>query len=86
MEVKAGMDLLRIYRNSGDRISLMGGLDIRPVGNNDRDGIRRELESKIPFVKQNSGFIFHSDHLIPESTEYETCRYFLDAGRELGRY
>ncbi len=86
MEVKAGMDLLRIHRNFGDRISLMGGLDIRPVGSNDRDGIRRELESKIPFVKQNFGFIFHSDHSIPESTEYETYRYFLDVGSELGRY
>ncbi|OQA81969.1 MAG: methylcobalamin:coenzyme M methyltransferase [Lentisphaerae bacterium ADurb.Bin242] len=86
MEVKAGMDLLRIYKNFGDRISLMGGLDVRPVVANDFEGIRRELESKIPFAKKNYGFIFHSDHSIPESVEYDTYRYFLDLGRKLGTY
>ncbi len=86
IEVKAGMDLLRIYKNFGDRIALMGGLDVRPVATNDPDGIRRELESKIPFVKQNYGFILHSDHSIPESTKYDSYRYFVELGLELGRY
>lgn len=57
MEVKAGMDLLRISRDYGEKIALMGGLDVRPVAANDRDGIRRELESKIPAVMRNNGFI-----------------------------
>jgi uroporphyrinogen decarboxylase len=86
MEVKAGMDLLRIYERFGDKIALMGGLDVRPVASNDLDGIRRELESKIPFVKRKNGFILHSDHSIPESTNYETYRYFLELGRKLGTY
>ena len=86
MEVKAGMDLLRIYRNFGEKIALMGGLDVRPVANNDLPGIRRELESKIPVVKQHNGFILHTDHSIPESAEYESYRYFLETGLELGRY
>ena len=86
MEVKAGMDLLRIYRNFGEKIALMGGLDVRPVANNDLPGISRELESKIPIVKQHNGFILHTDHSIPESAEYESYRYFLETGLELGRY
>ena len=86
MEVKAGMDLLRIYRAYGEKIALMGGLDVRPVASNDREGIRRELEAKIPVVKGRNGFILHTDHSIPESTEYETYRYFLECGLELGRY
>ena len=86
MEVKAGMDLLRIYRNFGDRIALMGGLDVRPVADNDPERIRRELESKIPIVKAGNAYILHTDHSIPESARYESYRYFLDLGRELGRY
>jgi len=86
MEVKAGMDLLRIYKNYGEKIALMGGIDVRPIGLNDLEGIRRELESKIPFVMQNNGYILFSDHSIPESTEYETYKYFLDLGRKLGTY
>ena len=50
MEVKAGMDLLRIYKEYGEKIALMGGLDVRPVASNDIDGSRRELDSKIPCV------------------------------------
>ena len=80
------MDLLRIYRAYGEKIALMGGLDVRPVASNDREGIRRELEAKIPVVKGRNGFILHTDHSIPESTEYETYRYFLECGLELGRY
>lgn len=86
MEVKAGMDLLRIYRDFGEKIALMGGLDVRPVANNDLPGIRRELETRIPIVKGRNGFILHSDHSIPESAEYESYRYFLETGLELGRY
>lgn len=86
MEIKAGMNLLRIYKNFGEKIALMGGLDVRPIGTNDLEGIRHELESKIPIVKANNGFILHSDHSIPESTEYETYQYFLDLGRKLGTY
>ena len=86
MEIKAGMDLLRIYHQFGRDIALMGGLDVRPVANNDLPAIQRELESKIPIVKAGNGFIFHSDHSIPESTEYETYDYFLRLGRQLGAY
>ncbi len=86
MEVKAGMDLLRIYENFGDKIALMGGLDVRPVASNDLPGIKRELELKIPIVKKRNGFILHSDHSIPESTDYDTYAYFLELGRKLGTY
>lgn len=86
MEVKAGMDLLRIHRRFGDRLALMGGLDVRPVGANDREGIRRELEAKIPAVRDGGGYMLHSDHSIPESTEYDTYRYFLGLGLRLGSY
>jgi len=36
MEVKAGMDLLRIKKQYGDTIALCGGLDIRELESNDR--------------------------------------------------
>lgn len=84
MEVKAGMDILRIHRNFGEKIALMGGLDVRPIATNDIDGIRRELETKLPVLKKGNGFILHSDHSIPPSTEYESYRYFLDTGRKIG--
>ena len=85
IEVKAGMDLLRIKRNFGDRIALCGGMDARNLVANDRDAVRRELREKIPRVKEGSGYILHSDHSIPTTTEYGTYRFFVDEGLRLGR-
>jgi uroporphyrinogen decarboxylase len=84
IEVKAGMDLLRIKKNFGDRIALCGGMDARNLVANDLDAIREELTLKIPDVKQGSGYILHSDHSIPTTTDYETYRFFVDEGLKLG--
>ncbi len=86
IEVKAGMDPLRIHRNFGDQIVLCGGMDARNLVANDREAIKKELQEKIPILKENSGYILHSDHSIPSDCEYETYRFFVDEGRRLGTY
>ena len=86
IEVKAGMDLLRIYRNFGDRLSLMGGIDVRALYSNDPAVIEAELLSKIPVVKAGFGYVLHSDHSIPDTVRYDSYRYFVDRALELGRY
>ncbi len=86
IEVKAGMDLLALYRDYGDRLSFMGGIDVRVMYENDRREIDAELEAKIPVVKQNYGYVLHSDHSIPWTVEHDTYRYFIDKGLALGTY
>ena len=86
IEIKAGMDLLKLKKNFGDRIVLCGGMDARNLVANDIDTIRKELNEKIPVVKENSGYILHSDHSIPTTTNYETYRFFVDEGLRLGTY
>lgn len=86
IEVKAGMDLLKIHRLYGDKIALMGGIDVRVLYTNEKDLIDRELESKIPVVKNGFGFVLHSDHSIPNTVGYDTYRYFIKKGLELGKY
>lgn len=86
IEVKAGMDLLRLYQRYGDRLSLMGGIDVRVLYNNDRREIDAELESKIPVVKGRYGYVLHSDHSIPNNVHPDTYRYFIEKGLRLGCY
>jgi uroporphyrinogen decarboxylase len=86
IEVKAGMDLLKLYRDFGEILSFMGGIDVRKLYTNDRDEIDAELESKIPIVMQNYGYVVHSDHSIPNTVHYETYRYFIDKALSLGTY
>ena len=46
----------------------------------------KELESKIPIVKNGFGYVLHSDHSIPKTVNYETLKYYFAKGLELGRY
>ncbi len=85
IEVKAGMDLLRIFKNYGDKLSLMGGIDVRALYSNDKKIIDAELEAKIPLVKEGFGYTLHSDHSIPNTVEFETYQYFVEKGLELGK-
>lgn len=86
IEIKAGMDLLKLYRNYGDVLSFMGGIDVRTLYSNDRTIIDRELEGKIPEVKGKFGYVLHSDHSIPHTVDYDTYSYFIKKGIELGTY
>jgi uroporphyrinogen decarboxylase len=86
IEVKAGMDLLKLHNDFGDRLSFMGGIDVRTLYTNDRADVDRELEAKIPTVKQGYGYVLHSDHSIPDTVEYDTYKYFCERGIELGTY
>ena len=86
IEVKAGMDLIKLYKDYGDVLSFMGGIDVRVLYTNDRKLIDQELESKVPIVKGKYGYVLHSDHSIPNTVNYETYRYFVERGLELGTY
>jgi uroporphyrinogen decarboxylase len=80
------MDLLQLYRDFGDRLSFMGGIDVRKIYTNDKAIIDFELESKIPIVKQGFGYVVHSDHSIPATVDYNIYRYFIERALALGRF
>ena len=86
IEIKAGMDLLKLHKDYGDVLSFMGGIDVRTLYSNDRKIIDAELESKIPVVKEGFGYVLHSDHSIPYTVEFDTYKYFIEKGLELGKY
>ena len=64
----------------------MGGLDVRALYSNDREVILKELEAKLPIVKQGFNYIIHSDHSIPKTVNYESYCYFVEKALELGTY
>jgi len=84
IEVKAGMDLLRLYKNFGDRLSFMGGIDVRCLYNNNLLEVDTELEGKIPTIKAGYGYVLHSDHSIPSNVNHDVYKHFIQKGLELG--
>ncbi len=84
MEVKAGMDMPRMAKDFGERLSFCGNIDIRIIASNDFAAIDEELNRKIiPTLAAGSGYILHSDHSVPPEVEHDTLQYFFDHGRRI---
>ena len=85
LEVKAGMDLIELKRQYGDRLSFMGGLDARKISG-DPAALEEEVKTKVTFAKQGGGYIFHSDHSVPDAVSFEQYKRFKDLGQKYGTY
>ena len=84
LEVKAGMDSLLLKQKYGDRLVLQGG--INAVLWDQKDAIIAEIERLVPALKQGGGYIFSSDHSIPNSVSAENFHAILDTVKRVGRY
>jgi uroporphyrinogen decarboxylase len=84
LEVKAGMDVVALKREWGDRLVLHGGINAvlwdRP------EEIRAEIERVLPVVKEGGGYIFSSDHSVPSSVGLDDFRGIVEHARRLGSY
>jgi len=84
LEVKAGMDPLVLKRDYGDRLVLHGG--INAVNWNHPEAIEAEIRQKVPRLKENGGYIFASDHSIPDSVSLADFTRIVALVKECGSY
>jgi uroporphyrinogen decarboxylase len=75
LEVKAGMDLIELKKMYGEKLSFMGGIDARKMKDPNPKVIEEEIQSKITFAKKGGGYVYHSDHSIPDDVSFKQyCR------------
>ena len=86
LEVKAGMDLLELKAEFGDRIAFCGGMDIRALETNDPAAVDAELDAKLPGAMAGGGYILHTDHSVSSRVDYGTYKHFAERGRAMGAY
>ena len=84
LEVKAGMEPLTLKRKYGDRLALHGG--INAVLWDNKEAIVGEIERVVPVLKENGGYIFSSDHSIPNSVSLENMKAIMEAVKRAGKY
>ena len=84
LEVKAGMDIFALKRDFGEVLTLWGGIDVRAIANPDPAVIEREIRDKVPMAKQGGGYVFSSDHSIPENVSLKQYEWMLELGRRYG--
>jgi len=65
LEVKAGMDLIELKKQYGDKLSFMGGIDVRPMADPDPSKIEEEIRTKFAVAKKGGGYIYIPTTLSP---------------------
>lgn len=84
LEVKAGVDPLKLKKEYGDRLVLHGG--INAVLWSDKEKIVDEIHRIVPELKKGGGYIFSSDHSIPNDVSLENFRSIVETVKEVGAY
>jgi len=84
LEVKAGMEPLTLKEKYGGKLTLHGG--INAVLWDDKEAILEEIRRCVPVLKQNGGYIFSSDHSIPNTVTLETFRAIVEEVKRVGAY
>ena len=80
------MDLLRLKQRFGDRIALIGGMDERVLETNDLKAVESLLLNSLPGAMAGSGYALQVDHSVSPLVDYDTYRFFVERGLEIGTY
>jgi len=66
LEAKAGLDVVDLRRRFGHRMGFCGNMDVTVWASGDRAAIRQAVLTKLNAAK-GGGFIFQSDHSVPDN-------------------
>jgi len=77
LEVNAGMDVRRSRKLYGTKLFLGGNFDKKEVEKGG-DAMRKEIDSKLPFMKETGGYLAGLDHDVPVSFTLERFREYAD--------
>jgi len=86
LEVKAGMDLIELKKQYGDALCFMGGIDVRKMADPDPGAIEEEIRTKITCAKQGGGYIYFSDHSVPDNVSFQQYKRVIELVHQYGAY
>jgi len=78
------MNPLAIKQKFGRDLVLHGG--INAVLWDQVEAIEAEMRRTVPAMKESGGYIFSSDHSVPDSVSLEDFRRIIALAKQLGRY
>jgi uroporphyrinogen decarboxylase len=85
LEVKAGLDVSELKAEYGAALVCFGNIDARRLAGT-RAEIEAEVRGKVEAGKQDGGYIFHTDHSVPNDVSFDNYCYALEVLEECGRY
>ena len=85
LEVKAGMDVVKLRQQYGHRIAFCGNSDIQVWERGDQDEVKREVMHRLK-AAEGGGYIFQSDHSVASDVSGQTYDQIVKLVREYGQY
>jgi len=87
VQQSAGMDMARYKREYGDRLTILGGLDVRTtLGTGDLELIRKEVAERMHDLKPGGGYIFCTSHMVQPNTTLEEVEVAYSVAAEEAKY
>jgi hypothetical protein len=84
LEVQSNMDPVALRKEYGDDLRMIGGIDKKALAR-DKQAIRDEVMSKVPWLIERGGYLPQADHSIPPDVPWDNYRYFMELlGEVLG--
>jgi uroporphyrinogen decarboxylase len=85
LEAKAGIHVRDIKEAYGDQLVLHGNIDVRNLAGSRAD-VEREIRDKVSAGKVGGGYIYHSDHSVPDDVSWDNYVYAVELLQEYGSY
>jgi len=85
LEAKAGLNVVNLRREYGHRIGFCGNMDVMEWADEPMDKLEEIVLTKLNAAK-GGGYIFQSDHSVPNSVSGERYDYVVNLLREKGVY
>ena len=86
LEPAADMDLFRVKQQYGDRVCVMGNIDVDLLSRGSEDDVRESIKDLIARVSKGGGHILSSGNSITSSVQPNNFKAMIDTAREFGRY
>ena len=86
IETKAGMDLVELKREYGRDLAFFGGIDVRAMADPNPRAIEDEVRRKLDAAMPGGGYIYHSDHSVPNDVSFEQYTRVIELVRKHGVY
>jgi hypothetical protein len=82
VEVAAGVDPVKLKKEYGRDLLMMGGIDKRILARS-KDEIYEEVMRKVPYLIEQGGYIPHTDHAVPPDVPLSNFVYYRELVRKV---
>lgn len=85
LEARCGNDVRELKRLYGTDIVFFGNIGT-DIMSQTKTAIEEEVRTKVLIAKENGGYIYHCDHSIPPTVNFENYSYVIELVKRYGQY